>query len=436
MRKLLFFLVMFSTLKANAQPYSINFSGTGLSTVKVQNLTTGLTVDVPSGYYLRLSTPTGIPEAINKKYSGLKVFPNPMTEKSTLEILPPVAGDAIITIYDLTGKVLTQYRGYLENNSSEFSLSGIKNGFHVINVQGNGYQFSEKLLSNGKSNGKAIITRISNNANLIAEKKSIMDSKGSQPSVDMAYNSGERLKFTAISGNNSTVMTDIPSADKIVTFTFTECKDGDNIYYPVVQIGAQLWMAENLKTTKYRNSEIIGTTTPATFDISGETTPKYQWAYDGSESNVATYGRLYTWYVVTDSRNVCPTGWHVPTSSEWSALFNYLKVNGYNYDGTTTDDYKAAKSLAASSGWNSSSTSGAVGNIDYPTKRNATGFSALPGGKRYDYFAAIGYYSWWWSSSQWDVGTGTYFVIIYENTGIYSGGDYMRFGHSVRCLKD
>ena len=47
-------------------------------------------------------------------------------------------------------------------------------------------------------------------------------------------------------------------------------------------------------------------------DIMFETTPKYQWAYDGDESNVATYGRLYTWYAATDSRKVCPIGWHVP----------------------------------------------------------------------------------------------------------------------------
>ena len=159
MKKLLFLLAVFCTLQANAQPYSISFSGTGLSTVKVQNLTTGVIVDVPAGDVLLLSTTTGIPEVNNMKSSGLKVYPNPMTDKSTLEILPPVAGDAIISVCDMTGKVLTQFKGYVENYTQEFSLSGIKNGLHIINVQGNGYQFSEKLLSNGKSNGTAIIAK-------------------------------------------------------------------------------------------------------------------------------------------------------------------------------------------------------------------------------------------------------------------------------------
>ena len=78
-----------------------------------------------------------------------------MIDKSTLEIIPPVAGDAIISVYDITGKVLTQFKVYVENSSQEFSLSDIKNGIFILYVQGNGYQFSEKLLSNGKSTGTA-----------------------------------------------------------------------------------------------------------------------------------------------------------------------------------------------------------------------------------------------------------------------------------------
>ena len=183
MRKLLFLLANFCALQANAQPYSISFAGTGLSTVKVQNLTTGVIVDVPAGDVLHLTGTTGIPEVNNIKSSGIKVYPNPMKDKSTLEILPPVTGNVIISVCDMTGKVLAQFKSYVENYTQEFILSGIRNGLNVINVQGNGYQFSEKLFSNGKSNETAIIARVSNNVQTVAEKKSIQDSKGVQATV-------------------------------------------------------------------------------------------------------------------------------------------------------------------------------------------------------------------------------------------------------------
>src|ERR1035438_8500630 len=92
--------------------------------------------------------------------------------------------------------------------------------------------------------------------------------------------------------------------------------DVDGNVYKTVTIGNQVWMAADLKTTQYRNGDLIGTNSPATLDISSESTPKYQWAYAGDESNVATYGRLYTWFAATDSRNVCPVGWHVSTDAE------------------------------------------------------------------------------------------------------------------------
>ena len=156
-------------------------------------------------------------------------------------------------------------------------------------------------------------------------------------------------------------------------------KDIDGNVYPTITIGTQVWMAENLKTTKYRNGDLIGTTTPATLDIEGEITPKYQWAYAGNESNVATHGRLYTWYVATDSRNVCPKEWYVPTDAEWTTLTDYLIKKGYGYGG----GYKGmdiAKSLAATSGSVADETPGSTGNDQL--SNNSTGFTAITGGAR------------------------------------------------------
>ena len=449
MKKLLFLFTAFYSLQAIAQPYNISFSGTGLSIVKVDNLTTGVVVDVPAGDVLILSTTTGIPE-VNKKSSQMKVYPNPMTDRSTLEIIPPVSGDAIISVCDMSGKVLTQFKGYVENYSQGFSLSGIKNGLYVINVQGNGYQFSEKLLSNGNSNGTASIVKISNNIRTVAERKSLKGSKGAQTNVEMAYNSGDRLKFTAISGNNSTVITDIPTANKTVAFTFTECKDGDNNYYPVVQINTQLWMAENLKTTNYSNGTPIPLVNNGTsWDDLTPTSKAYCW-YNDNVANKATYGALYAWAAAMNGvasttanpsgiQGVCPTGWHLPSDAEWTELENYLADNGYNYDGTTGGGRtKIAKSLASTSGWTSSSTTGAVGNTDYPSYRNKSGFTALPGGYRdgIGAFSTVGGGGHWWSATEGMPSDAWYRYMLYGNSNLDRYDSPKAVGFSVRCIKD
>jgi uncharacterized protein (TIGR02145 family) len=97
-------------------------------------------------------------------------------------------------------------------------------------------------------------------------------------------------------------------------------KDADNNLYRSILIGTQRWLTENLKTTKYSNGDLIGTTDPQTKDIIAETAPKYQWPAGQAEINVPVYGRLYSWYAVTDSRKICPAGWHVPTDVEMTTL--------------------------------------------------------------------------------------------------------------------
>jgi uncharacterized protein (TIGR02145 family) len=212
-------------------------------------------------------------------------------------------------------------------------------------------------------------------------------------------------------------------------------RDIDKNWYKTVKIGDQWWMAENLKTTRYDNGELIGTTIPATLHILTESAPKYQWAYDGDEKNVKTYGRLYTWYAVTDSRNVCPTGWHVPTDAEWLTLTYYLVNNGYGYGGSGND---IAKSLASSSGWTIDPTAGNVGN-DQATN-NSSGFTGLPAGCRYlgETFIQMGEGAWWWSSTEdTDDSRMAWYREINSSLNYVQRVNYYRwYGFSVRCVQD
>jgi len=220
------------------------------------------------------------------------------------------------------------------------------------------------------------------------------------------------------------------------TSTPTTVSDYDGNTYNIITIGSQDWIQENLKTTHYNNGDIIANITDNT-EWSGLTSGAYCW-YDNDEGTYKdTYGALYNWYAVNTGK-LCPAGWHVPTDAEWTTMENYLIANGYNYDGTTTDN-KIAKALASTTLWISSTNTGAVGNTDYPAKRNASGFTALPGGYRYYWdgtFLGISSFGYWGSATEnstsvaWKRGMFYYAIIVLRSYITKESG------FSVRCIKD
>ncbi len=218
--------------------------------------------------------------------------------------------------------------------------------------------------------------------------------------------------------------------------------------YGVVKIGGQCWMAENLKVTHYADEtpipHVTGNSNWHTLD---STDKAYCYYDDDSAANAEIYGALYTWAAVMNgtassdnnpsgAQGICPYDWHLPSENEWQELENYLIANGYNWDGTTSGD-KTGKSLADSSGWNSSSDEGDVGNDQQ--SNNNTGFTALPGGKRYSSFGAfygIGDAGHWWSATE---GSGTFaFSRSLHNNYVYLSNNYSNktYGYSVRCVRD
>jgi uncharacterized protein (TIGR02145 family) len=195
--------------------------------------------------------------------------------------------------------------------------------------------------------------------------------------------------------------------------------DIDGNVYKTVTIGTQVWMAENLKTTKYRNGDLIGTTTPPTKDILSESTPKYQWAFGGIESNAVTYGRLYTWYTVADSRNVCPTGFHLPTDAEWTTLTIFFG-----------GEYAAGGSLKETG-----TTHWATPNL---MATDVAGFTALPGGYRYSNgsYNDIGLTGSWWSSTEYSITDAWYKVMFNFCPFLSRDFNNKHNGYSVRCIMD
>ena len=193
--------------------------------------------------------------------------------------------------------------------------------------------------------------------------------------------------------------------------------DIDGNTYNVIRIGSQLWMKENLKTTKYND----GTSIPVITDNIAWlnlTTPGYCWYNNDAATYKATYGALYNWYTVNTGK-LCPTGWHVPTDAEWTILTDYL--GGESLAGGKLKE-------AGTSHWASPNT-GAT---------NETGFTGLPGGYRLidGTFNLIGNYGIWWSATETDATNAWYRILACDNTYLSRLFNNKQLGFSVRCVRD
>ena len=213
---------------------------------------------------------------------------------------------------------------------------------------------------------------------------------------------------------------DDPATDEPTNFNYGSVTDIDGNEYKTIQIGDQEWMAENLKTTTYNDGTSIDLATDNT-DWANNTTDAYCW-YDNDQAQYAeTYGALYNGYAV-NTGNLCPSGWHVPTDAEWTALEDYIASDGHSGSEGTA--------LKATSGWNNDGN----GTDDY-------GFTALPGGTRSHNgpFVNIGFSGLWWSATESITYYAWYRRLYYDNSAVgryYDGRGDEGSGLSVRCLRD
>ena len=203
--------------------------------------------------------------------------------------------------------------------------------------------------------------------------------------------------------------------------------------YKTIVIGTQEWMAENLRTSVFRN----GATIPHIIDtvqwVNCFNNQYSAWCYPQNISDLeCPYGKMYNWYAVTDQRNLCPAGWHIPSIEEWATLLNFLDSTSAGGDNGLNSVGSKLKTTCTTH-WQFPNSQG----------RNSSGFSALPGGMRTSlgefagYYPAIGFY---WSRSESFPGTGSNAGLCisaaYNNGNATKQSHSMAKGMSVRCMKD
>jgi uncharacterized protein (TIGR02145 family) len=217
--------------------------------------------------------------------------------------------------------------------------------------------------------------------------------------------------------------------------------DQDGNTYDYLTYGDQVWTVDNAEMVTYRDGTQIPEETDAT---QWENLTTGAWSYI---NNDPTKEKVYNWYAVMGvydatsltvpslRKEFAPEGWHVPSDDEWTTLENYLINNGYNYDGSTSDE-KIAKAMASSNDWNSSNTIGAVGYEQ--NTNNSSEFNAYPNGLREGYgaFNFIGRSSVFWTSTQLDSNSARNRDIYYNRGYIENYSAFLNYGFSVRFVRD
>lgn len=235
--------------------------------------------------------------------------------------------------------------------------------------------------------------------------------------------------IVSVTGVSCKKKTDTTPAPETGTVT-----DIDNNTYKTIKIGNQWWMAENLRVKTYRNGWPINEMT--------STSPDSVWAqktkgsfckYDYDDNMGKKYGMLYNWYVITDTSNIAPAGWHIPTDDEWKTLETYLGMSQADADKVNwrgTDQGDKLK-VQAPTDWASGTSWGT----------NESGFTALAGSCRL-FNAAWGNPGtsntafWWSSTTHTSDNQAWYRYLDHNNSNVFRYHASKNYGMSIRCVKD
>jgi uncharacterized protein (TIGR02145 family) len=209
----------------------------------------------------------------------------------------------------------------------------------------------------------------------------------------------------------------VHNADRI----YGTMTDQEGHVHKTIAIGSQVWMAENLNTSVYRNGDAITTNFSNT---DWNNTANGAWAFHSDNtSNACPYGKLYNWFACVDARQLCPTGWHVPSAEEWNVLTDYLggtAVAGGKMKSVGTNDVGTGL-------WFSPNTAD-----------NSSGFSGVPGGARgaLGIFNGLTQFGSYWSSSESNAQNAERRSLDYFLSSVVTDMKDKNLGFSVRCVRD
>ncbi len=415
MKKLLTSILIINALNLSAQEILISFQpkvvGTKIDSIWVTNQATLEKVKLHGADTLVLTKATSN-KTIPAYSSEGHLYPNPCHGNASFTFQSLISQEVEVRIYNISGQLMGIRKQKLSAGNHRFQMSFPDIGLYTVSVLKLDGSFTQKAINLSSKRLRCNIeyTGTSDQTTL----------KSASAKKTMVYSEGDILLYSVFSGRNNTYMTDSPVQSKTVGVEFYECIDADNNDYAVVKIGDQIWMAENLKTTKFTNGDSIPYAKFG-FPFSSSRKGEYCWS-NNDMKNKNIYGALYGiptfWF-----GEICPEGWYCPNNTDWATLRDYLGGSG-----------EAGGKMKSVTGWKSPNTNAS----------NSSGFSALPTGTMSLNFdgnsEGFGEICVFGSVSRYAIVGGPEHMswgLIYLSGGFIGGGNNSSIEYflSVRCLR-
>lgn len=440
--KSVFFLIVLlviSTLMAFSQRPTIELTFTAvdnaayvqLDSIKVMNRTQGRDTvlywpdTVLSIHYV------GIKE-IPLKENAFHVFqnyPNPVADQTTVSLYVPVKDKVGIIVTDILGRMIIQSERVLEKGKHSFQFTPGRANLYFITAQWRGNISTIKILNTGINSGETSILAYKGIEEYSIQLKTMKDIQ------EFTFNPGDELLYIGYADTLQSGILDSPDESATYTFQFatnipcpgTPSVEYEGQVYNTIQIFSQCWMKENLNV----GSMISGGLNQTNNSI------KEKYCYFNYPDSCTKYGGLYQWDEVMQyttqpgAQGICPPSWHLPTDEEWKVLEGAADsqdgIGDNTWDNSGYRGTDAGTNLRTTIGWNYNGNG-----------TDLFGFSGLPGGGCYygGYFADIGSYSTWLSSTDNDSNGAWTHGLDYDNSEVYRGDYGKEYGFSVRCIRD
>jgi len=407
-----------------------------LDSIRIMNLTAGGDTMIYFPNNILVLGATGLDE-LGMAPITLRNQPNPFEGTTEVLVASDRSGMMAVHVHDATGREVASYNGRMPAGQHRFSFQTAQPGVHILSVQQEGRRNALRMVALSTEGEGTRLTYIGG-ASFNGRTKSDRSL--------FTWTAGDQLRYIGYATSNGVVhsasIQEVPVVSATRTFVMSAglvCPDAPSVTdidlntYATVQIGNQCWMAENLRTSAYSNGAPIPNI-PINNQWIQQTAGAWAYSSNDPQFNIP-YGKLYNWYAVVDARNVCPSGWHVPSETEWQTMELAVGMP------VGAVDVLGWRGVAQNIGGKLKSTGNQYWNAPNTGATNASGFAAVPGGARESISGQstpTGNNGSYWSSSEGYAGQdfAWFRQFEFDGSGIRREDTNKKTGHSVRCVKD